>query len=128
MKLADLETEFNKGSCILPFTPMEECNRTMHIRYNYLVYTNSVNISVQVTMSYLQIYQEKIYDLLNSTNKVELSLREHPIKGMHLFAAGMCKYFLCWVFCVLGAAFVLHAQYSVLRQCVFYVASVLYAL
>lgn len=34
-------------------------------------------------MSYLQIYQEKIYDLLNSTNKVELSLREHPLKGMY---------------------------------------------
>ena len=33
-------------------------------------------------MSYLQIYQEKIYDLLNSTNKVELSLREHPVKGL----------------------------------------------
>ena len=40
-------------------------------------------MSLQVTMSYLQIYQEKIYDLLNSTNKVELSLREHPVKGMH---------------------------------------------
>jgi len=35
-------------------------------------------------MSYLQIYQEKIYDLLNSTNKVELSLREHPVKGLYL--------------------------------------------
>ena len=36
-------------------------------------------------MSYLQIYQEKIYDLLNSTNKVELSLREHPVKGLDLY-------------------------------------------
>ncbi|XP_022791929.1 kinesin-like protein KIF15 [Stylophora pistillata] len=38
----------------------------------------------KVTMSYLQIYQEKIYDLLNSTNKVELSLREHPVKGVYV--------------------------------------------
>ena len=36
----------------------------------------------QVTLSYLQIYQEKIYDLLNSTNKVDLALREHPDKGL----------------------------------------------
>ena len=36
-------------------------------------------------MSYLQIYQEKIYDLLNSTNKVELSLREHPVKGLYSY-------------------------------------------
>ncbi|KAJ7328532.1 hypothetical protein OS493_024448 [Desmophyllum pertusum] len=38
----------------------------------------------KVTMSYLQIYQEKIYDLLNSTNKVELCLREHPVKGVYV--------------------------------------------
>ncbi len=46
--------------------------------------TYSINFPPQVTMSYLQIYQEKIYDLLNSTNKVELSLREHPVKGWYL--------------------------------------------
>lgn len=43
--------------------------------------TICINVSFQVTMSYLQIYQEKIYDLLNSTSKIELSLREHPVKG-----------------------------------------------
>ena len=63
-------------------------------------------------MSYLQIYQEKIYDLLNSTNKAELSLREHPVKGMHLFAAGMSKYFfvlgiLCPRCCICAACSVL---------------------
>lgn len=36
-------------------------------------------------MSYLQIYQEKIYDLLNSTSKIELSLREHPVKGEEIY-------------------------------------------
>jgi len=33
----------------------------------------------------MQIYQEKIYDLLNETRTVELSLREHPKKGMYAF-------------------------------------------
>merc|ERR1712226_1816521 len=31
-----------------------------------------------VTCSYLQIYQEKIFDLLNTTHNQELTLREHP--------------------------------------------------
>lgn len=47
-------------------------------------------------MSYLQIYQEKIYDLLNSTNKVELSLREHPLKGLYIYTSqnksSLCDY------------------------------------
>ncbi|XP_048585259.1 kinesin-like protein KIN-7I isoform X3 [Nematostella vectensis] len=38
----------------------------------------------KVSLSYLQIYQEKIYDLLNSTNKVELTIREHPQKGIYV--------------------------------------------
>ena len=44
-----------------------------------------INVSFQVTMSYLQIYQEKIYDLLNSSSKIELSLREHPVKGEDIY-------------------------------------------
>lgn len=34
-------------------------------------------------MSYLQIYQEKIYDLLNNaaSSKIDLTIREHPQKG-----------------------------------------------
>ena len=32
-------------------------------------------------MSYLQIYQEKIFDLLNPNSKVDLVLREDPKKG-----------------------------------------------
>jgi len=34
----------------------------------------------KVCMSYLQIYQEKIFDLLNANSKVELVLREDPKK------------------------------------------------
>lgn len=33
-------------------------------------------------MSYLQIYQEKIYDLLNANSKVDIVLREDPKKGI----------------------------------------------
>jgi hypothetical protein len=42
-----------------------------------------------VSMSYLQIYQEKIYDLLNNAaaSKIDLTIREHPQKGI-------CK----WIF------------------------------
>jgi len=51
----------------------------------YIGKTICINVSFQVTMSYLQIYQEKIYDLLNSTSKIELSLREHPVKGEDIY-------------------------------------------
>lgn len=34
-------------------------------------------------MSYLQIYQEKIFDLLNPNHKLEMTLREDPKKGMN---------------------------------------------
>ena len=54
--------------------------------------TICINVSFQVTMSYLQIYQEKIYDLLNSTSKIELSLREHPVKGEDIYVT------YSWVF------------------------------
>ena len=54
--------------------------------------TICINVSFQVTMSYLQIYQEKIYDLLNSTSKIELSLREHPVKGEDIYVT------YTWVF------------------------------
>lgn len=36
-------------------------------------------------MSYLQIYQEKIFDLFNANSKVELVLREDPKKGTSVF-------------------------------------------
>ena len=58
----------------------------------YIGKTIDINVSFQVTMSYLQIYQEKIYDLLNSTSKIELSLREHPVKGEQIYVT--CT----WVF------------------------------
>ena len=56
--------------------------------------TICMNVSFQVTMSYLQIYQEKIYDLLNSTSKIELSLREHPVKGEDIYVIPILD-FMC---------------------------------
>ncbi|XP_047128724.1 centromere-associated protein E isoform X3 [Hydra vulgaris] len=37
-----------------------------------------------VMCSYLQIYQDKIFDLLNETRTIELSLREHPKTGVYI--------------------------------------------
>ena len=48
---------------------------------NFVVYFPLTNFLRQVYMSYLQIYQEKIYDLLNTNSKVDLVLREDPKKG-----------------------------------------------
>ena len=60
----------------------------------YMEKTICINVSFQVTMSYLQIYQEKIYDLLNSTSKIELSLREHPVKGEDIYVIPIL-HFMC---------------------------------
>ncbi|KXJ23526.1 kinesin-like protein 5 isoform X2 [Exaiptasia diaphana] len=38
----------------------------------------------KVYMSYLQIYQEKIFDLLNPNHKLEMVLREDPKKGVYV--------------------------------------------
>ncbi|XP_046851279.1 kinesin-like protein KIN-UA [Xenia sp. Carnegie-2017] len=48
--------------------------------------TRNVNFQYKVSMSYLQIYQEKIYDLLNNStpSKVDLTIREHPQKGIYV--------------------------------------------
>ena len=39
-------------------------------------------LTFQVTCSYLQIYNERIFDLLNSNPKLEFRLREDPQHGM----------------------------------------------
>ena len=36
---------------------------------------------LQVTCSFLQVYQEKVYDLINTRFIVDLAVREHPKKG-----------------------------------------------
>ena len=42
-------------------------------------------IFAQVMCSFLQVYQEKVYDLLNPRLLVDLPVREHPKKGTHGF-------------------------------------------
>lgn len=42
-------------------------------------------IFAQVMCSFLQVYQEKVYDLLNPRLMVDLPVREHPKKGTHAF-------------------------------------------
>ncbi|KAK3723829.1 hypothetical protein QZH41_019506, partial [Actinostola sp. cb2023] len=45
---------------------------------------NDVFHEYKVYMSYLQIYQEKIFDLLNPNHKLEMILREDPKKGIYV--------------------------------------------
>jgi len=44
----------------------------------------------KVSVAYLQIYQEKIHDLLNFNNKVELHIREKPRSG--IFVENLTEY------------------------------------
>lgn len=45
-----------------------------------------VSFNSQVMCSFLQVYQEKVYDLLNPRFIVDLPVREHPKKGMRVFS------------------------------------------
>eukprot|EP00794_Sanderia_malayensis_P005578 gene5578-6267_t len=45
---------------------------------------NDLTHEFKVTASYLQVYQEKIHDLLNINNKVELNIRESPKAGIYV--------------------------------------------
>ncbi|XP_048586014.1 centromere-associated protein E isoform X2 [Nematostella vectensis] len=40
--------------------------------------------SYKVTCSFLQVYQEKVYDLLNTRFTAELPVREHPKRGVYV--------------------------------------------
>ena len=64
------------------------------MKKDVFAWIDNIGVTLQVTMSYLQIYQEKIYDLLNSTNKVELSLREHPVKGLWTYTSKKIHFFV----------------------------------
>ena len=46
------------------------------------VFLMLVIVFLQVMCSFLQVYQEKVYDLLNPRFIVDLPVREHPKKGM----------------------------------------------
>ena len=40
--------------------------------------------SYKLTCSFVQIYLEKVFDLLSTENKDELPVREHPTKGIYV--------------------------------------------
>lgn len=50
--------------------------------------------SYRVTFSYLQIYQDRIYDLLFSNQAGALILREHPQEGMYdVIVLGLSRFY-----------------------------------
>jgi hypothetical protein len=54
--------------------------------------TNTFSYSISIT--YLEIYMEKVYDLLTDTNK-ELKVRDHPNQGV--YAEGLTQQYVCSV-------------------------------
>jgi kinesin family protein 1 len=42
------------------------------------------NLKITVEVSYIEIYNEKVRDLLNPKNKGNLRVREHPILGPYV--------------------------------------------
>ncbi|KAI9138283.1 P-loop containing nucleoside triphosphate hydrolase protein, partial [Paraphysoderma sedebokerense] len=45
---------------------------------------NDPDLSINIEVSYLEIYCEKVRDLLNPNNKANLRVREHPIMGPYV--------------------------------------------
>ncbi|XP_057306892.1 kinesin-like protein KIF15 isoform X3 [Hydractinia symbiolongicarpus] len=67
------------------YTLMSNDGMSVRIIYQCFKVVNAdIKHKYTVTCSYLQIYQEKLYDLLNETRTVELSLREHPKTGVYI--------------------------------------------
>lgn len=46
--------------------------------------TSGAEITFNVEVSYLEIYSEKVRDLLNPANKTNLRIREHPVTGPYV--------------------------------------------
>lgn len=46
--------------------------------------SNDPNLTCSVEVSYFEIYNEKVHDLLNPKNKSNLKVREHPIYGPYV--------------------------------------------
>ena len=52
------------------------------VRQLFLHIKGDKDHTYKVNLSYLQIYQERIFDLLDATKKTDLHLREHPQEGV----------------------------------------------
>ncbi len=67
---------YGEDKGIIPLTCCELFNR---INRN-----EDPNLTYQVQVSYIEIYNERVRDLLNPTNKGNLKVREHPALGPYV--------------------------------------------
>ena len=58
--------------------------RTCSELFNRIHQNNETNLTHRVEVSYIEIYNEKVRDLLNPKNKGNLKVREHPSLGPYV--------------------------------------------
>jgi kinesin family protein 1 len=58
--------------------------RTCSELFNRIISNSQPNLTYRVEVSYIEIYNEKVRDLLNPKNKGNLKVREHPSLGPYV--------------------------------------------
>ncbi|KAI8075132.1 hypothetical protein BC940DRAFT_363173 [Gongronella butleri] len=58
--------------------------RTCSELFNRITQSTDINLTHRVEVSYIEIYNEKVRDLLNPKNKGNLKVREHPSTGPYV--------------------------------------------
>jgi kinesin family protein 1 len=58
--------------------------RTCCELFNRIANSTEENLTYRVEVSYIEIYNEKVRDLLNPKNKDNLKVREHPALGPYV--------------------------------------------
>lgn len=58
--------------------------RTCSELFNRITTNSQPNLTYRVEVSYIEIYNEKVRDLLNPKNKGNLKVREHPSLGPYV--------------------------------------------
>ncbi|KAI8362717.1 hypothetical protein EDC96DRAFT_553728 [Choanephora cucurbitarum] len=58
--------------------------RTCHELFERVASKRTDLVDFQVEVSYIEIYNEKVRDLLNPSNKANLKVREHPVLGPYV--------------------------------------------
>jgi kinesin family protein 1 len=58
--------------------------RTCSELFNRIKVNQEPNLTYRVEVSYIEIYNEKVRDLLNPKNKGNLKVREHPSLGPYV--------------------------------------------
>jgi len=67
---------YGEDKGIIPLTCCELFNR--------IIKNNDEHLTYQVQVSYIEIYNERVRDLLNPKNKGNLKVREHPALGPYV--------------------------------------------